>query len=173
MHQIKGMTLFFGAEDALSNWHPCRFEYRGRQFSSVEQFMMYAKAMLFEDRRVAAAVLASQDPRSQKKLGREVKGFDDAVWVERRESIVTVGCREKFRQNPPLAAALLATGDTMLVEASPFDRIWGAGVAWNDPRILEQSRWPGTNLLGKALMRVRDILAMEMREPRFLSEHSQ
>ncbi|MGF6604013.1 ribA/ribD-fused uncharacterized protein [Paraburkholderia sp. GAS448] len=172
MHVING-TLFFGAEDPLSNWHPCRFEFRGRQFSCVEQLMMYAKAMLFEDHRLAEAILAAPDPRAQKKLGREVRGFHEAVWVEKRESIVTVGCREKFRQNRSLAAALLATGDTVLVEASPYDRIWGVGLAWNDPRILDQSRWLGTNLLGKALMRVRDLLATEARELTFLSEQWQ
>ncbi|PNE59961.1 DUF1768 domain-containing protein [Paraburkholderia fungorum] len=173
MHVINGMTLFFGAEDPLSNWHPCRFEFRGRQFSCVEQFMMYAKAMLFEDHRVAEAVIATADPRAQKKLGREVKGFDEAVWVGKRESIVTVGCREKFRQSGSLADALLATGDTMLVEASPYDRIWGVGLAWNDPRILDQRRWLGSNLLGSALMNVRDILATERRELTFLGEHPQ
>jgi ribA/ribD-fused uncharacterized protein len=63
MHVINGMTLFFGAEDPLSNWHPCRFEFRGRQFTCVEQFMMYAKAMLFEDQRAAEGILATSDPR--------------------------------------------------------------------------------------------------------------
>ncbi len=86
---------------------------------------------------------------------------------------MTVGCREKFRQNPPLAAALLATGDTILVEASPYDRIWGVGLKWNDPRILDQSLWLGTNLLGKALMKVRDVLATEGGELTFLSEQPQ
>lgn len=164
MHVINGMTLFFGAEDPLSNWHRCRFEFRGRQFTCVEQFMMYAKAMLFDDCQVAEAILVAPDPRAQKKLGREVKGFDESVWVEKRESIVTVGCREKFRQNPALATVLLATGDTVLVEASPYDCIWGVGLAWNDPRILDQRRWLGTNLLGKALMKVREILATEGHE---------
>jgi len=86
---------------------------------------------------------------------------------------VTVGCREKFRQNPPLAAALLATGDTILVEASPYDRIWGVGLKWNDPRILDRSLWLGTNLLGKALMKVRGVLATEGGELTFLSEQPQ
>lgn len=157
MREIQGMTLFFGAEDALSNWHRCHFDFRGVQFTCVEQFMMYAKAMLFDDRPTAEAILAAPDPRSQKKLGREVKGFQETVWVEKRESIVTVGCREKFRQNADLAAQLIATGNTVLVEASPYDRIWGVGLAWNDPRILNQDQWLGTNLLGKALMKVRGL----------------
>ncbi|AOZ04200.1 GTP cyclohydrolase (plasmid) [Cupriavidus sp. USMAHM13] len=156
MHQIDGMTLFFGADDALSNWHPCQFQFRGLQFTSVEQFMMYAKAMLFGDRRAAAAILATDDPRTQKRIGRLVNGFQESVWLAKRESIVTVGCREKFRQNPRLAEELIATSGTVLVEASPYDRIWGVWLAWNDPRILDSSRWRGMNLLGNALMRVRD-----------------
>ncbi|MBR8043188.1 NADAR family protein [Burkholderia cenocepacia] len=158
MHHINNMTLFFGAEDALSNWHQCRFEYHGVAFTCVEQFMMYAKAKLFEDHATAAAILAATDPRKQKQLGREVKGFNDAVWVEKREAIVTVGCREKFQQNPSLRDTLLATGDTVLVEASPYDRIWGVGFAWNDPLILDPKNWRGTNLLGKTLTTVRQLL---------------
>ncbi|WP_425953257.1 NADAR family protein [Ralstonia pseudosolanacearum] len=172
MREIQGMTLFFGAEDALSNWHPCRFEFRGVQFSCVEQFMMYAKAMLFDDRRTADAILSTHDPRTQKKLGREVVGFQESVWIEKRESIVTVGCREKFRQNADLAAQLIETGSTVLVEASPYDRIWGVGLAWSDPRILDQKSWLGMNLLGKALMRVRDLLMDEVGELMFINGQS-
>lgn len=161
MREIQGFTLFFGSTDALSNWHESHFEYRGISFCCVEQFMMYGKAMLFHDRNTAAKILATPDPRAQKKLGREVSAFDEALWIEKRESIVTVGCREKFRQNPTLAAALIGTGNTVLVEASPFDRIWGVGLAWNDPRILDPQQWLGQNLLGKSLARVRASLAQE------------
>ncbi|PEH40476.1 hypothetical protein CRM94_17335 [Burkholderia gladioli] len=161
MHQINNITLFFGADDALSNWHRAGFEYRGVRFNCVEQFMMYSKAMLFEDRTTAKSILAAPDPRSQKKLGREVQGFDERVWAAKREAIVTVGCREKFRQNSELADTLLATGDTVLVEASPYDCIWGVGLAWNDPLILDPQNWRGRNLLGQALTTVRSLLRQE------------
>ncbi|WP_321935447.1 NADAR family protein [Paraburkholderia sp. J8-2] len=165
MRQVQGMTLFFGAEDALSNWHQCQFAFRGVEFTCVEQFMMYAKAMLFDDRSTASEILAARAPREQKRLGRTVMHFDESLWVAKRESIVTVGCREKFRQNPGLAAQLIATGNTTLVEASPYDSIWGVGLAWNDPRILDQRCWRGTNLLGKALTKVRHLLIVEGGEP--------
>ena len=71
MHEIQGMTLFFGAEDALSNWHPAHFTYRGVEFSSVEQFMMYSKARLFNDDETAGKILSVFEPRQQKRLGRE------------------------------------------------------------------------------------------------------
>ncbi|MBA9859842.1 NADAR family protein [Ralstonia insidiosa] len=158
MHEIQGMTLFFGAEDALSNWHPAQFTYRGVEFTSVEQFMMYSKARLFSDDQTARKILSSREPREQKRLGREVRGFDEAVWITKRKPIVTVGCREKFWQNPLLGEVLLGTDDTLLVEASPYDRIYGVGLAWNDPRIRDVSQWQGLNLLGEVLMEVRSWL---------------
>ncbi|AIV73732.1 NADAR family protein [Burkholderia pseudomallei] len=159
MRRIGNITAFFGAADVFSNWHPCCFTYHEVTFNSVEQFMMYAKALLFDDHATAAAILASASPREQKRLGRSVRGFDDARWVQVRESIMFVGCREKFRQNEAFVTALRATGASILVEASPYDRIWGVGLGEHDPRIADPSAWQGLNLLGKALMRVRDLLA--------------
>lgn len=159
MRRIGNIAAFFGAADVFSNWHPCCFAYHEVAFNSVEQFMMYAKALLFDDHATAAAILASASPREQKRLGRSVRGFDDARWVQVRESIMFVGCREKFRQNEAFLTALRATGTSILVEASPYDRIWGVGLGEHDPRIADPSAWQGLNLLGKALMRVRDLLA--------------
>ncbi|CAG9254905.1 Riboflavin biosynthesis intermediates N-glycosidase [Paraburkholderia unamae] len=159
MHRIGNYTAFFGANDVFSNWHRCSFEYRGHQFTSVEQFMMFAKARLFDDEESAAQVLATDDPRDQKAIGRKVAGFDNALWEAKRESVVYVGCREKFGQNPRLRSVLLASAPTVLVEASPWDRIWGVGLCERDPLIADPSRWRGRNLLGTTLMRVRDALA--------------
>ncbi|KWE32642.1 NADAR family protein [Burkholderia territorii] len=159
MRRIGNITAFFGAADVFSNWHPCCFTYHEVAFNSVEQFMMYAKALLFDDHATAAAILASASPREQKRLGRSVRGFDDARWVQVRESIMFVGCREKFRQNEVFLTALRATGTSILVEASPYDRIWGVGLGEHDPLIADPSAWQGLNLLGKALMRVRGLLA--------------
>ncbi|MBU9589524.1 NADAR family protein [Burkholderia multivorans] len=159
MRRIGNITAFFGAADVFSNWHPSSFTYHEATFNCVEQFMMYAKAMLFDDHATAAAILASASPREQKRLGRSVCGFDEVRWVQVRESIMFVGCREKFRQNEAFANALLTTGTSILVEASPYDRIWGIGLGEHDPRIGDPSAWRGLNLLGKALMRVRDVLS--------------
>ncbi|CAN7786334.1 NADAR family protein [Caballeronia sp. LjRoot34] len=158
MREIGNFTLFFGADDALSNWHPCKFVYRGFEFQSVEQFMMFSKAKLFEDAASANAILAARYPKEQKALGRKVKSFDMEKWLNKRESIVYVGCREKFLQNPRLRTVLLATASTELVEASPYDLIWGVGLGERDPLILDKSNWRGTNLLGIALMKVRNTL---------------
>lgn len=152
-------VFFFGKEDFLSNWHPAHFTVRGVSFGCVEQFMMYSKAVLFDCRDVAEQVLQTSDPKAQKTLGRKVRNFDAGVWDSKRVNIVTVGCREKFAQNPHLLEMLLATGTRHLVEASPYDRIWGIGVGAADPRAENPTRWLGKNLLGEALMAARTILA--------------
>jgi ribA/ribD-fused uncharacterized protein len=158
MRKVGNLTLFFGADDALSNWHPCRFSYHGVNFTSVEQFMMFSKAKLFSDDVSAEAILATRHPKDQKALGRKVQGFDPNIWLAKRESIVYVGCREKFSQNPGLRTLLLATAPTELVEASPYDLIWGVGLGERDPQILDKANWRGQNLLGITLMKVRDAL---------------
>jgi len=172
MRRTEHYTFFFTKNDVFSNWHPSRFEYRGVQFGCMEQFMMYAKARLFNDLETAQKILKTADPQRQKALGREVRGYVDAIWVQKRESIVAVGVREKFAQNPGMLEQLLSTQGTALVEASKFDRIWGCGLAETDPRVEDETQWPGMNLLGKVLDRVRDhFLAMtadrraSLREP--------
>lgn len=159
MRKVGNFTLFFGAEDAFSNWHPCCFSYHGVRFSSVEQFMMFSKAKLFADDKSAASILAARYPKEQKAIGRKVTGFDQALWETKREGIVYVGCREKFAQNPGLRSLLLATAPTELVEASPYDLVWGVGLGERDPLIAERANWRGTNLLGVTLGRVRETLS--------------
>ena len=164
MRRTERYPFFFTKDDPFSNWHPSAFEYRGVTFGCMEQFMMYAKARLFNDLEAAQKILKTADPRRQKALGREVKGYVEEVWVQKREAIVAVGLREKFSQNPALLELLLSTQGTALVEASKFDRIWGCGLAETDPRIEDERKWPGLNLLGKVLDRVRDhFLALEQR----------
>lgn len=158
MKQVGGMTLFFSKNDAFSNWFPCRFTVKGVAFNCVEQYMMFAKAKLFGDHATADRIMQTDDPREHKRLGRQVNGFVDAVWVERRQRLVALGCYAKFSQNPELGRMLLDTGDTLLVEASPYDGIWGVKLGANDPSILDQSQWRGMNLLGYALMEVRSWL---------------
>jgi ribA/ribD-fused uncharacterized protein len=154
-------TFFFRPESPFSQWHPSRFEVDGVAFRCAEQFMMHGKARLFDDAEVAAEILAATTPREHKALGRKVRGFDDAVWRRERERIVYQGSRAKFGQDPALRAALLATRGTELVEASPYDRIWGVGLSMDDPAIDDPASWRGKNLLGRILTRLRDELIAE------------
>jgi len=120
--------------------------------------MMYQKAIMFGDINTAHAILLTGNPKEQKDLGRMVSNYDDAVWSAKRVEVMVEGLFEKFNQNPLLKEALLNTGDTIIVEASPVDRIWGIGLAEDDPRALIETQWLGKNLLGRVLMKVRDDL---------------
>jgi hypothetical protein len=138
-----------------SQWHPSDFTVDGVRYSCAEQFMMAEKARLFGDRATLKKILLADHPREHKALGREVTPFDEARWTNACREIVYRGNVAKFTQNDDLRALLLATGDKTLVEASPTDRIWGIGLAADDPRAMTRSAWRGKNWLGEALMRVR------------------
>ena len=143
----------------LSQWWPCSFVVDGQAFSSAEHYMMWRKALLFGDADVAARVLAASSPGEAKALGREVSGFDDALWTATRLEIVVTGNLAKFGQDPALRSYLLGTGSRVLVEASPLDRVWGIGLTADDPRASDPASWLGLNLLGEALMEVRSRLS--------------
>jgi ribA/ribD-fused uncharacterized protein len=154
-------TFTFFWKSRLSQWHRAPFVVGGTTFTHGEQYMMYAKALLFGDRKAAERVLAAETPAEQQTIGRTVRKFDEAVWVLFREGIVFSGNYARFSQNPDQREMLLATRGTSLVEASPRDRVWGIGLAADDPRAGDRSRWLGLNLLGEALTRVREALAWE------------
>lgn len=145
-------------KSCLSQWFPAPFEVEGQRYATAEHYMMAEKARLFGDERVRERILRTDDPAQAKALGREVAGFDRLRWDVQRERIVTAGNAAKFAQNPALGAFLLGTARLVLVEASPVDRIWGIGLAENHPDALRPEAWLGLNLLGFALMCVRDRL---------------
>lgn len=152
-------TFFFTEASPFSQWYRCSFVVDGQAFNCAEQFMMHGKAKLFGDAEIAAKILAADHPKQHKALGRKVRDFDDVTWRGAREAIVAAGSRAKFTQNAELRALLLATAGTMLVEASPYDRIWGIGLAATDARAQDPKQWRGQNLLGKILTALRDELA--------------
>ena len=142
----------------FSNWYPSDFTVKGVNFSLMEQYMMYEKARIFEDAEVAAKILKSSDPGRIKALGRSVRNYDDIIWNGVRQIIVYRGLLEKFRQNDELREKLLNTGAVVLAECAVHDKIWGIGLSMRDERRFRLSEWPGQNLLGFALMRVREEL---------------
>jgi len=143
----------------LSQWWPADFTLDGVTFPSAEHYMMWRKAMLFGAADTAARVLTAGHPNEAKTLGRTVARFDEAVWNAARFDIVVAGSVAKFGQHPELAAFLLGTGERILVEASPVDRVWGIGMAASDASADEPVRWRGLNLLGFALMQARELLS--------------
>ncbi len=142
----------------LSQWHRSDFELDGITFVTAEQAMMYLKAQLFKDEKIASRILKTPDPSAQKSLGRKVKGFNEKVWRKNREEIVYRVSYAKFDQNKGLRRTLFQSAGLQLVEASPVDRIWGIGLSARDAQARAPETWPGLNLLGKTLTRVRDEL---------------
>ena len=151
-------TFFWRTESPFSQWHSSHFVVEGISFNCAEQYMMYRKATLFCDDEIAAQILRSTKPSVQKELGRAVSGYNEAEWLQNREKIVYEGNFHKFTQNENLRKALLGTGETTLVEASPVDKIWGIGLSADNPYAAFPEKWKGLNLLGKILTELREEL---------------
>lgn len=145
----------------LSNWYPSSFTVDSVAFSSMEQFMMYRKAICFGDEAVAAQILSTSDVAKIKSLGRQVSNYDESMWNGIRQIVVYEGLLAKFSQNEELKAKLKATGNAVLAECAVKDRIWGIGLSMKDPDRLNKAKWNGQNLLGYALMMVRERLQQD------------
>ena len=142
----------------LSNWYPSRFTANDISFSSMEQYMMYKKAECFKDKDTAAKILATDDVAQIKALGRLVANYNESYWNGVRQIIVFEGLLAKFSQNEDLKERLKSTGNDILAECAVRDRIWGIGLSMKDPDRFETDKWNGQNLLGYALMMVRERL---------------
>lgn len=142
----------------FSQWWEAPFVVEGITYFSTEHWMMAKKAVLFQDQEIWEKILAAKKPAEAKTLGREVKNFEEKLWNEQRFDIVKMGNFHKFSQHEKLGEYLLNTNDRVLVEASPVDAIWGIGLAQDHPQVENVARWRGLNLLGFALMEVRDLL---------------
>ncbi|MFF0463561.1 NADAR family protein [Streptomyces mexicanus] len=142
----------------LSQWWPAPFTVDGVTYATAEHWMMAGKARLFGDAEAERRVLAAGHPAEAKKAGRLVRGFDEETWARERYRIVVEGSVHKFAAHPELREFLLNTGEKVLVEASPVDRVWGIGLAADDEAATDPERWKGANLLGFALMEARERL---------------
>jgi len=142
----------------FSQWYGAPFVIDGQRYPTAEHFMMAEKAALFGDEAMRTQVLQAPNPGAAKALGRRIRNFDEAVWVQKRFSIVVRANEAKFGQNAELGRFLKQTGTRVIVEASPVDRIWGIGLAQDDERATNPNLWRGLNLLGFALMQVRDVV---------------
>lgn len=145
-------------KNCFSQWYESDFDIDGVHFPTAEHYMMAEKARLFGDEPIRQKILACSHPHEAKKLGRAVKNYDDKKWHAQRFEIVVAGNMAKFSQHIALKEFLQGTGDRVLVEASPHDRIWGIGIGQSNPDAQNPAKWPGLNLLGFALMEVRACL---------------
>jgi ribA/ribD-fused uncharacterized protein len=148
-------------KSCFSQWWESNFVVDGITYRSAEHYMMAAKARLFGDEAMATRILAAVYPKEAKALGREITGFNEATWTKHRSEIVIQGNHHKFSQDSALRRFLVTTGDRVLVEASPNDSIWGIGLAGDHIHATRPEKWPGMNLLGFALMQVRDRVRQE------------
>jgi ribA/ribD-fused uncharacterized protein len=159
-------TFFWGhkgtpgmvTKSCFSQWWPASFQADGQTYPTAEHWMMAEKARLFKDADIQQKILQAGSPAAAKQLGRQVKNFHPAVWDTEKFDIVVRGNLLKFSQHADLKAFLLNTGNTVLVEASPVDKIWGIGMAASHEHAENPLLWKGDNLLGYALMEVRDQL---------------
>lgn len=157
--------LFWGHEkteritkSCFSQWFDSEFYVDGIKYYNAEQYMMAKKALLFNDIEIYNQIIITSKPGKVKVLGRQVKNFNQQFWEDNRFDIVVSGNFHKFSQNIDLGNFLKNTHDRIIVEASPVDRIWGIGLAQNHVNSEAPYFWKGLNLLGYALMNVRDIL---------------
>lgn len=159
-------NFIFFWDGIFSNWHPSKFteklliadELKDVRFTCAEQYLMAQKAIMFDDMPVLQKIMGTDNPRTQKALGRSIKTFDADKWAEVREEKFYPGLLAKYDQNPDLRKILLDTGDKIIVEASPYDTVWGIGMGENDPGIEDPANWKGLNVLGEMIMQVRTDL---------------
>lgn len=180
---VEEFTYFWATKSPFSQWHKSNFTAttfllettnykkesiledaqlaKEQEYNSAEQFMMYHKAMTFLDIEVAKKIMSTTDVGEIKKLGRHVSGFNEQIWQYYRTKVVYEGNKAKFNQNLGLQGSLIETMGTSLVEAAPNDRIWGIGLAEDDPRAQKRETWQGKNLLGEILTQIRIELVGE------------
>jgi len=154
-YQLYGSVCFYSG--SFSNFAHAEFVFDGQKFYTSEQCFMWKKAKLFGDEQTAAKILRAKTPKEQKQLGREVKGFNERIWTKHKVQCMYEACYAKFSQNPHLKEKLLQTGEAILIEASPNDKIWGIG-ARESEHVKDPRNWKGENLLGLILMKVRQDL---------------
>ena len=146
------------SQSCFSQWWEQSFLVEGKEYKTAEHWMMAGKAKLFDDQEILEKILLAKTPGEAKALGRKVRNFDNTTWEAHRYEIVKQGNLHKFSQHEDLKEFLLNTGDRVLVESSPVDFIWGIGMVKDKEGIDNPHNWRGPNLLGFALMEVRDEL---------------
>ena len=154
-------TIYFYSHNkeyrCFSNFYPASFPVQGVTFKSSEQYFMYQKALIMGDRATANLILSANTPAEAKKLGRSIKPWNQNLWDQHKYLVMVDALTYKFSANQDQLKILLDTKDAVLAEASPFDKIWGIGLSMDDAE--RGLPWRGENLLGKALMQARDVLA--------------
>lgn len=154
----------------FSNWSAAPFVLDGQKYNCVEQYMMQKKALMFGDEEIANEIMKTNNPREQKAWGRKVRGFEMAKWASVARDIVFRGCLAKFTQNPEMYEELMKTSGTLVVEASPLDKVWGIGLDAKAATATPIDDWKGTNWLGQCITEVREILESQLTDAKMLKK---
>ena len=165
--RITDKRVYFWAS-VLGNWSrvkegieiPAEYFVSGHSFRvpTSEHVFMYMKARFFGDHEKAKQIITTPDPKTAKKLGREVSGFVEDFWEEHREEAMWTALTLRYNQDERFRNYLAKEEfkDHHFVEANPYDKVWSCGYKEDDPRIdLPEETWPGLNLLGKLLDKLR------------------
>lgn len=151
----ENMIGFFRKESPLSNFYPCQFSSDAKTFSSVEKFVVFKQAEFFKDTEAVEEILRMDDPVQIKRRARKINNYNPKTWYQVQEDVMKEGLRCKFDQNDHLKEFLRKTRGKILVEASPTDRFWGAGLSLHDKRLADPTKWRGKNKLGELLVALR------------------
>lgn len=153
-------VAFWGS--CFSNFFPTRFYLDGRYWTTSEKYFMYTKAITFDDKEVAEKILKTDNPKECKNLGRQVKNFNSEEWDSVKEEIMYKAVKAKFEQDGLCNYCIMKFIHQKFVEGSPYDKIWGVGIKYDNDEIFNEKNWKGENLLGKILTKVRDDIFEEM-----------
>ncbi len=162
LSEFKEFFFFWETDSPFSQWHKCTFRAFGVEFNTAEQFMMFQKAILFNDYVIADKIVETTNQRKQKELGRQVANFNEEIWTENCRRIVYEANKYKFLQNDNLLKHLLETENKLLVEASPDDFLWGIGLKKEDKLAQNINTWKGKNWLGYVLTLLKDDIKKTM-----------
>ena len=153
-----GIQAFFTKFSPLSNFYHTRIEAEGKIFQSSEHYFMYKKALHFEDKETAKAIIETQEPEKVKQLGKRIQGFLKSEWHKVSKEYMYQAMLLKFSQSENLKGFLLSTSGNRLIEASAEDKFWGVGLSLRSPHLFDEAKWVGKNCAGETLQRVRQAL---------------
>lgn len=138
------------SKSCFSQWYPSFFDVDKIVYPTAEHFMMAEKARLFGDNDALQKILAAETPKEAKALGRQIRGYDEKKWSQKRFDIALAGNLAKFKQNQRMADFLDSTRGLVLVEASPVDPVWGIGLSADDPDAKDPKNGRGSTYLGSS-----------------------
>ena len=89
------VSKFFGFETPLSNFRFANFTVMGKTYTSVEMYYQFMKAEYFNDKEAMDAIMSAETPAEQRRIGQNVKNFNEKDWERVSEQYMYTGCLAK------------------------------------------------------------------------------